>query len=78
MTLSSIEIHGAKHTRQSFLDPLFEPLIKNSYNAGYTLADMLEQVGGAVEKLQRFGKGKKETTISRSSNNRIANMDLLF
>ncbi|RYP62616.1 hypothetical protein DL771_009659 [Monosporascus sp. 5C6A] len=54
VTLSSIEIHGAKHTRRSFLNPLFEPLVQNSRNEDYTLADLLEQVGGTVEKLQRF------------------------
>lgn len=63
MTLSSIEIHGAKHTRKSFLNPLFEPLVQNSRNAGYTLADLLEQVGGAVEKLQRFGNRKTTAAI---------------
>ncbi|KAI6082728.1 outer membrane protein, OMP85 family [Hypoxylon rubiginosum] len=54
VTLSSIQIHGARHTRKSFLDPLFQPLVEDSRNADFTLADLLEQVGGAVEKLQRF------------------------
>lgn len=54
VTLSSIQIYGAKHTRKSFLDPLFQPLVEDSSNENYTLADMLEQVGGAVEKLQKF------------------------
>ncbi|CAJ2504668.1 Uu.00g120620.m01.CDS01 [Anthostomella pinea] len=54
VTLSSVQIHGAKHTRRSFLDPLFQPLVEDSRNANYTLSDMLDQVGGAVEKLQRF------------------------
>ncbi|KAI0116704.1 surface antigen-domain-containing protein [Daldinia grandis] len=54
VTLSSIEINGARHTRESFLAPLFQPLLSDSRNADYTLADMLDQVGGAVEKLQKF------------------------
>ncbi|KAI1388105.1 outer membrane protein, OMP85 family [Hypoxylon trugodes] len=54
VSLSSLQIHGAKHTRKSFLDPLFQPLVEDSRNVNYTLADMLEQVGGAVEKLQKF------------------------
>ncbi|KAI0601173.1 surface antigen-domain-containing protein [Biscogniauxia sp. FL1348] len=54
VTLSSIQIHGASHTRRSFLDPLFQPLVEDSHNAGYTLADMLEQVGSTVEKLHKF------------------------
>ncbi|KAH9885336.1 outer membrane protein, OMP85 family [Xylariomycetidae sp. FL2044] len=54
VTLSSIQIHGAKNTRKSFLNPLFQPLVEDSRNANYTLADLLDQVGGAVEKLQKF------------------------
>ncbi|KAI1637770.1 surface antigen-domain-containing protein [Biscogniauxia mediterranea] len=54
VTLSSIQIHGASHTRRSFLDPLFQPLVEDSRNAGYTLAEMLEQVGSTVEKLHKF------------------------
>ncbi|KAI8961342.1 surface antigen-domain-containing protein [Daldinia sp. FL1419] len=54
VTLSSIEVHGARHTRESFLGPILQPLLSDSRNADYTLADMLDQVGGAVEKLQKF------------------------
>ncbi|KAI0377388.1 outer membrane protein, OMP85 family [Hypomontagnella monticulosa] len=54
VTLSSIQIHGARHTRKSFLDPVFQPLVEDSRNVNYTLAEMLEQMGGAVEKLQKF------------------------
>ncbi|KAI1469044.1 surface antigen-domain-containing protein [Daldinia caldariorum] len=54
VTLSSIEINGANNTRESFLAPLFQPLLEDSRNADYTLADMLNQVGGAVENLQKF------------------------
>ncbi|KAI0408521.1 outer membrane protein, OMP85 family [Xylaria palmicola] len=54
VTLSSIQIHGAKNTRRSFLDPLFQPLVEDSRNANYTLGDLLNEVGGAVAKLQKF------------------------
>ncbi|KAI8628378.1 outer membrane protein, OMP85 family [Xylariaceae sp. FL1651] len=54
VTLSSIQIHGAKNTRKSFLNPIFQPLIEESRNVNYTLADLLNEVGGAVAKLQRF------------------------
>ncbi|XDG06426.1 hypothetical protein ABKA04_006041 [Annulohypoxylon sp. FPYF3050] len=54
VTISSIQIHGARHTRKSFLEPLFQPLVEDSRNADYTLASMIEQVGGAVEKLHKF------------------------
>ncbi|KAI2462961.1 outer membrane protein, OMP85 family [Annulohypoxylon bovei var. microspora] len=54
VTISSIQIHGARHTRKSFLEPLFQPLVEDSRNADYTLASMMEQVGGTVEKLHKF------------------------
>ncbi|KAI1097391.1 outer membrane protein, OMP85 family [Jackrogersella minutella] len=54
VTISSIQIHGAKHTRKSFLDPIFQPLVQDGRNVNYTLGDMLEQVGVAVGKLQNF------------------------
>lgn len=54
MALSSIQIHGARNTRKSFLNPLFEPLVAGSRAADYTLAEMLAHVSGAVEKMQRF------------------------
>ncbi|KAK7964499.1 surface antigen [Apiospora saccharicola] len=54
VTFSSISIHGAKNTRKSFLDPLFQPLVDSRRNAQYTLAEMLEQVSKAVGQMQRF------------------------
>ncbi|KAI0532725.1 outer membrane protein, OMP85 family [Xylaria digitata] len=54
VTLSSLQIHGAKNTRKSFLDPLFQPLVEDSRNVSYTLSDLLNEVGGAVLKLQKF------------------------
>ncbi|KAI5919585.1 surface antigen-domain-containing protein [Camillea tinctor] len=62
VTLSSIQIHGASHTRRSFLDPLFQPLVEDSRNAGYTLAEMLEQVGSTVEKLHKFAMTQSTNT----------------
>ncbi|KAI1814304.1 outer membrane protein, OMP85 family [Poronia punctata] len=54
VTLSGIKIHGAKNTRRSFLDPVFGPLVNDSQNVTYTLADLLNEVGGTVKKLQGF------------------------
>ncbi|KAI1291349.1 outer membrane protein, OMP85 family [Xylaria venustula] len=54
VTLSSIQIHGAKNTRKDFLHPLFQPLVEDSRNATYTLSELLNEVGGAVSKLQKF------------------------
>ncbi|KAI0204479.1 outer membrane protein [Astrocystis sublimbata] len=54
VTVSSIQIHGAKNTRKSFLDPLFQPLVENSQDAHYTLADLLKEVGSTVTTLDKF------------------------
>ncbi|ORY63846.1 surface antigen-domain-containing protein [Pseudomassariella vexata] len=55
VTLSSIQIHGAKYTRRSFLNPLLEPILQSSaQNANYTLSDMLQEVTEVVSKLQKF------------------------
>ncbi|KAI2627669.1 outer membrane protein, OMP85 family [Hypoxylon sp. NC1633] len=51
VTISSIEIHGAKHTRKSFLTGIFQPLVEET---GKTLGDMLDEVSGAIEKLNKF------------------------
>ncbi|KAJ8110186.1 hypothetical protein ONZ43_g5940 [Nemania bipapillata] len=58
VTLSSINIHGAKNTRRSFLDPLLQPLVEDSRNVNYTLGDLLNEVGGSIAKLQKFGIAK--------------------
>ncbi|KAK8062086.1 SAM complex subunit SAM50 [Apiospora hydei] len=54
VTFSSIAVHGAKNTRKSFLDPVFQPLVDSRNNDKYTLAEMLAQISDAVGKLQRF------------------------
>ncbi|KAI1821449.1 outer membrane protein, OMP85 family [Xylaria intraflava] len=54
VTLSSVQIHGAKNTRKSFLNPLFQPLVEGSRNANYTLQQLMDELGHAVLQLQRF------------------------
>ncbi|KAI0129819.1 outer membrane protein, OMP85 family [Xylariales sp. AK1849] len=54
VSLSSIQIHGAKNTRKSFLNPLFQPLVEGSKSGRYTLAELLEQISQSVSKLQKF------------------------
>lgn len=54
-TINSIEVHGAKNTRKSFLDPIFKPMVDDSRNAGTTLGHVLEQLQQATARLERFG-----------------------
>ncbi|KAL1881474.1 hypothetical protein VTK73DRAFT_3536 [Phialemonium thermophilum] len=79
-SISSIEVHGAKNTRRSFLDPLFRPLVESSRNVGTTLGDVLEGLQTATSKLNRFDIFKSEPTIyladARSSDPQAAGTDL--
>ncbi|KAK6079456.1 surface antigen [Seiridium cupressi] len=54
VSVSSVQVHGAKNTRKSFLNPLFQPLVEGSRSTGYSLAEMLEEIGQVVGKLQKF------------------------
>ena len=55
-TLHTFEVHGARNTRRSFLDPIFQPLVDETNNVGTTLGDVFAEVQDAVGKLERFGK----------------------
>ncbi|KAH6678717.1 mitochondrial outer membrane protein-like protein [Halenospora varia] len=54
VTISSIRLIGAKHTRRSFLDRLFNPILSANRDAPYTLSEALEQVGSAADRLRKF------------------------
>lgn len=55
VTVSSIRVIGLNHTRRSFLDRIFDPLISANRGAPYTLAEALQEVSTAADKLRRFG-----------------------
>jgi outer membrane protein insertion porin family len=55
VTISSIRVIGAAHTRRSFLDRLFNPLLSANRDRPYTFAEALNEVGSVATKLQRFG-----------------------
>lgn len=55
-TLHTFEIHGARNTRRSLLDPIFQPLVDETRNVGTTLGDVFQDVQEAVGKLERFGE----------------------
>lgn len=63
-TINSIEIHGAKNTRQGFLDPLFAPLVSNKRNVGTTLGEVLASIEQVTEKLERFGTQQRPLSCS--------------
>ncbi|CAK7241644.1 MAG: hypothetical protein STHCBS139747_003110 [Sporothrix thermara] len=62
-TLHTFEVHGARNTRRSFLDPIFQPLVDETNNVGTTLGDVFAEVQDAVGKLERFGIFKPDPTV---------------
>ncbi|TPX17306.1 uncharacterized protein E0L32_012220 [Thyridium curvatum] len=62
-TINSIEVHGAKHTRKGFLDPIFQPLVEDSCNAGTTMRQVLEGIQDATAKLERFDIYKPQPSV---------------
>ena len=55
VTISSVRVLGAPHTRHGFLDRIFHPIIShNKDGATYTLQEALAEIGGAVDKLNRL------------------------
>lgn len=56
VTVSSIRVIGVNHTRRAFLDRILDPLLSANRDAPYTLAEALQEVGTAADKLRRFGR----------------------
>ncbi|TVY86488.1 SAM50-like protein, partial [Lachnellula willkommii] len=56
VTISSIRLidQGSQHTRRSFLDRLFNPILSANRDAPYTLSEALQEAGSAADKLRRF------------------------
>lgn len=54
VTISSVQVLHATHTRRGFLKRLFTPIVANN-DGPYTLEEALREVGSAVDKLNRFG-----------------------
>ncbi|KAK3649700.1 hypothetical protein LTR56_006660 [Elasticomyces elasticus] len=54
VTISSVRVLGASHTRHSFLERLFHPVLSHNRQGSYTLQEALQELGGAVDKLNRL------------------------
>ncbi|KAK3349494.1 putative mitochondrial outer membrane beta-barrel protein [Lasiosphaeria hispida] len=61
-SVHSIEVHGAKNTRRSLLDHIFNPIIESSRNPNTTLGEVTTQIGIASGKLSRLGIFREEST----------------
>ncbi|KAH0536205.1 hypothetical protein FGG08_006913 [Glutinoglossum americanum] len=54
VTISSVKVLGATHTRRGFLERIFNPLLSANQDRPYTLAEALKEVQIGADKLQKF------------------------
>ncbi|PNS15744.1 hypothetical protein CAC42_4196 [Sphaceloma murrayae] len=55
VTVSSIRVLHATHTRRGFLERVFNPVLTSDNNGPFTLREALSELGTSVDKLNRFG-----------------------
>lgn len=54
VTISSVRVLNATHTRHGFLERIFHPILSHNRQGSYTLQEALHEIGGAVDKLNRL------------------------
>lgn len=54
MTISSVRVLGAQHTRPAFLQRIFQPVLSHNHEGAYTLQAALSELNIAVDKLNRL------------------------
>ncbi|KZF22900.1 putative mitochondrial outer membrane protein [Xylona heveae TC161] len=54
VTISSISVVNAPHTRKSFLQRIFNPLLSVNRDQPYTLSEALREISVSADKLSRF------------------------
>ncbi|PKS12350.1 hypothetical protein jhhlp_001650 [Lomentospora prolificans] len=54
LTINKFTIHGANHTRPSFLDPIIRPLVSDESNSSSTFGDVMLKLREVVGKLDRL------------------------
>ncbi|KAK4539219.1 hypothetical protein LTR36_000874 [Oleoguttula mirabilis] len=54
VTISSVRVLHATHTRHAFLERIVHPLLSHNRQGTYTLQEALQEIGGAVDKLNRL------------------------
>lgn len=55
VTISSVRVLNATHTRRGFLEKIFNPILSHNQDGPYTLQEALREIGGSVDRLNRFG-----------------------
>ncbi|KAF2145195.1 uncharacterized protein K452DRAFT_284589 [Aplosporella prunicola CBS 121167] len=63
VTISSVRVLQAKHTRHGFLQRIFDPMLSVNRDRPYTLEEALSDLSGAVGKLERFDIFKSPISV---------------
>ncbi|KAF2731783.1 hypothetical protein EJ04DRAFT_442314 [Polyplosphaeria fusca] len=63
VTISSVRVLNANRTRRSFLERVVDPLLSAHREEPYTLAEAIREIGGATDKLNRFGIFKSPISV---------------
>ncbi|KAK3064343.1 hypothetical protein LTS18_008060 [Coniosporium uncinatum] len=63
VTISSIRVLQAKHTRRGFLEHLFKPILSSNNAEPYTFQSALAEIAQAADKLNRFDIFKPPISI---------------
>ena len=54
-TISSVRVLNAPHTRRSFLERIFQPILSANNDRPYTLAEAIREASIGANKLTKFG-----------------------
>ncbi|KAI9661022.1 MAG: hypothetical protein M1821_009349 [Bathelium mastoideum] len=63
VTISSVSVLGAPHTRRGFLERIFNPILSINKSQPYTLDEAIAEIGNTAGKLDRFGIFKSPISV---------------
>ncbi|KAJ5683186.1 SAM50-like protein [Penicillium macrosclerotiorum] len=82
-TISSVQVLSAPHTRRSFLENIFKPLLRENKDRPYTLSETLREVSATADKLGRFDLFQQPITVHLDESRRggktgLRNLDVIL
>ncbi|KAF2231605.1 hypothetical protein EV356DRAFT_569349 [Viridothelium virens] len=63
VTISSVRVLGATHTRRGFLERIFNPILSINKSEPYTLNEAIAEIASSADKLDRFGIFKSPISV---------------
>ncbi|KAL3410700.1 Yip1-domain-containing protein [Aspergillus fumigatus] len=82
--ISSVQVLNATHTRRSFLQSIFDPLLSVNQSRPYTLSEALREISSRADKLGKFDIFQQPISVyidqsqDAKSQNGIPNIDVFF